>query len=204
MNEFLSEISPAEWALFLFFFIWGVIVGRRIWGARLVRQNTLTRDLATARTGIRDADASRAQLERDLAASRDQIRPLADEVERLRRDNARLQAATVAATPALAAASAAPAPLRSDVTDAARPGDVDDLRLLKGVGDKLLARLADLGIRDVRDMAALTPTEAARVDAALGPFEGRIARDQLIEQARLLADGRVAEFEARFGRLERP
>ena len=78
-----------------------------------------------------------------------------------------------------------------------------DLRLLKGVGDKLAARLADLGVRNTAEMAALSPVDAARIDGELGPFAGRIARDQLIDQARLLADGRVTEFEARYGRIER-
>ena len=72
---------------------------------------------------------------------------------------------------------------------------------LKGLGPKLAAALADHGITTVGQMAALTDDDAAALDAKLGPFEGRMARDRWQEQARFLAAGDRAGFEAVFGRL---
>ena len=42
---------------------------------------------------------------------------------------------------------------------------------------------------------------AAELDAELGPFRGRMARDRWLEQARFLAAGDRAGFESVFGRL---
>lgn len=193
LSDFFVSIPQGAWAMMLFFLILGVLIGRLIWGRALARNEQIAFELAQARSNADQAGSGRAQLERDLASTRDQVRPLADEVERLRRENAKLQTA----------AAAAPAAVRVTESASVPREDLTDLRLLKGVGDKMIARLRELRIEDNRDLASLNPDEASRVDSGLGPFEGRIARDQLIEQARLLVDGRVAEFEARYGRLER-
>ena len=39
------------------------------------------------------------------------------------------------------------------------------------------------------------------VSERLGPFQGRIAKDRVMEQADLLARGDVETFEERFGKL---
>lgn len=101
-------------------------------------------------------------------------------------------AAPMAASPA-AEASAAPA-------DATRPED-QPITLLKGLGPKLTQKLAEHGITTVGDMAALSEAQAQALDAQLGAFSGRMARDRWLEQARLLAAGDRAGFEAVFGRL---
>jgi predicted flap endonuclease-1-like 5' DNA nuclease len=81
-------------------------------------------------------------------------------------------------------------------------GDADaPVTLLKGLGPKVAARLAELGVTTVGQLAALTPAEAGALDADLGTFKGRMARDRWIEQARLLATGDRAGFEATFGKL---
>lgn len=196
-EAFFNSISPAMWSLIVFALLLGLVIGWLIWGRALARNQRIAFEMAQARASADEAALSRVRLEKDLAAARDQVRPLADEVERLRREVAR--ATTVAAS----ASAAASAPAAARPLAASESMDLNDLRLLKGVGDKLIARLNELGIMTVSDMAALDAAEAAEADARLGPFEGRIARDSLVEQARLLADGRVAEFEARFGRLER-
>lgn len=72
---------------------------------------------------------------------------------------------------------------------------------LKGLGAKLADKLAENGITTVGQLAALTDDEAAALDARLGPFTGRMARDRWQEQARFLAAGDVKGFEAVFGRL---
>lgn len=78
---------------------------------------------------------------------------------------------------------------------------VDDLTRIKGVGPKLSALLASLGITRFAQIAAWSDEDLARVDAQLGSFAGRPARDQWIEQARLLAGGDTAGYESRFGKL---
>lgn len=85
---------------------------------------------------------------------------------------------------------------------AAPAGDVDgDLTRLKGLGPKVAARLAELNITRVADLAALDDPQAADLDAQLGNFRGRMVRDKWIEQARLLNAGDIAGYEARFGKL---
>ena len=72
---------------------------------------------------------------------------------------------------------------------------------LKGLGPKVAAQLGALGVATVGEMAALSDGEAQRIDAQLGNFTGRMGRDRWIEQARLLAAGDKAGFEAVFGKL---
>lgn len=75
------------------------------------------------------------------------------------------------------------------------------LTTLKGLGPRAAAVLADEGIASVADLAALDDAAATALDARLGPLAGRIARDRWVEQARLLASGDTAGFEAAFGKL---
>lgn len=184
--EFLSTLPPAVWAMIVGAALLGLAIGWLVWGTALSKHQRIAFELAQSQVAATEAAERRRQLERELASARDQLRPLADEVERLRREVGR------AANRAEATAPVAMPPAAGAYTD---------LRLLKGVGDNLAARLAAEGVPDIPALAALEPEDAARVDAQLGEFAGRIARDQLDAQARLLDSGRVAEFEARFGRL---
>jgi predicted flap endonuclease-1-like 5' DNA nuclease len=77
----------------------------------------------------------------------------------------------------------------------------DDIRQLKGLGPKLAATLAELGITRVDQIAAMSPAELDALDARLGTFRGRPARDRWAEQARLLSTGDKAGYEAQFGKL---
>ncbi len=92
------------------------------------------------------------------------------------------------------AASPAPAPASTALGDG-------KVTMIKGLGPKVAARLAEHGITRVDQLAALSDDEAASLDAKLGNFSGRMARDRWIEQARLLAAGDRAGFEATFGKL---
>ncbi|MES3108070.1 hypothetical protein [Sphingomonas aurantiaca] len=72
---------------------------------------------------------------------------------------------------------------------------------LKGLGPKVATQLGALGVTTVGQMAALSESEAQSIDAQLGNFTGRMGRDRWVEQARLLAAGDKAGFEAIFGKL---
>jgi predicted flap endonuclease-1-like 5' DNA nuclease len=80
-------------------------------------------------------------------------------------------------------------------------GPPDNLQLLKGVGPKLAAQLNEFGITRFDQLAGLTGNEVALLDRRMGAFEGRIARDRLVEQACYLERGDKDGFEAKFGKL---
>ena len=90
-------------------------------------------------------------------------------------------------------------PARRGRPPKARPSDA--LTTLKGLGPKAAARLNALGVTRFEQVAGWTDEEAARIDAEMGPFRGRIVRDKWIEQAQHLAQGDRAGFEAKFGKL---
>lgn len=75
----------------------------------------------------------------------------------------------------------------------------DDLKRIKGVGPKLAALLGELGITRFDQIAAWSEADIDRIDAQLGRFQGRIRRDQWIEQAKLLATGDEKAFSEIFG-----
>ena len=76
-----------------------------------------------------------------------------------------------------------------------------DLTQIKGLGPKLAATLAEHGVTRVDQIAGLSQGDADALDAKLGTFRGRMARDRWIEQAKLLAAGDRAGYEAVFGKL---
>jgi predicted flap endonuclease-1-like 5' DNA nuclease len=108
--------------------------------------------------------------------------------------------AGVADEVATAATDVAGEVLGVDVVRAAA-GPADDLRKLKGVGPKFVARLNELGIVRFDQLAGLNANEAAHLDERMGPFQGRLAKDRVIEQADLLARGDIETFEEKFGKL---
>jgi len=77
----------------------------------------------------------------------------------------------------------------------------DELTRLKGVGPKLAALLNEEGITRYEQLASLDERKLAALDERLGAFKGRLTRDRVVEQARLLASGDTEEYEARFGKL---
>ncbi|WP_340265629.1 hypothetical protein [Sphingobium mellinum] len=94
---------------------------------------------------------------------------------------------------------AEPIPVSPAVT--APPEPSDDLLKLKGVGPKLSQLLIELGVTRYAQIAEWTDADIAAIDARLGNFKGRPARDQWVDQARYLAAGDTAGFEARYGKL---
>jgi predicted flap endonuclease-1-like 5' DNA nuclease len=80
-------------------------------------------------------------------------------------------------------------------------GPPNDLQMLKGVGPRLAAQLNAFGIIRFDQIAGLSANEVALLDARMGAFSGRIARDRLVEQACYLARDDRDGFEAKFGKL---
>ena len=84
---------------------------------------------------------------------------------------------------------------------AAATAKADNLQLLKGVGPKMVALLNGLGVTSFRQIADWTAADVAAIDPQLGAFQGRIARDDIVDQAGYLARGDKAGFEAKYGAL---
>lgn len=103
----------------------------------------------------------------------------------------------VASEPA-AAAEPAPEPAAAPAPAASA---ADNLQLLKGVGPKMVGLLGGLGVTRFEQIAAWTDSDIARIDPQLGAFQGRIARDNIVDQAGYLARGDKAGFEAKYGAL---
>jgi len=176
----------------------GLFLGRLIWGGRARRLAGATDSVANAAvTAAARTQADAAQ--RELAASQAAMRPLADEIDRLKRDLAKAKRPVQAPLPGIVAL-APMAPMAALEPLTANPA-TPDIRRLKGVGDKFAAALDTLGLGSIDRLARLTPDEATDADTRLGAFNGRVARDRLVEQAALIDEGRMTEYEARFGKL---
>lgn len=164
--------------------IFGLMIGLAI-RAPLKRKSAVLQERNDGLTRERDtAQAERDRLAVELKAREAQIRPLADEVDKLRRDFARARGTATAATPA-----------------EVRNVDPLNLHQLKGVGPKFADRLAAAGITRLDQIAGWSNADCAVMDAQMGDFRGRIAGDRLVEQAVLLNEGRYTEYETLFGKL---
>ncbi|MCB1411047.1 MAG: NADH-quinone oxidoreductase subunit E [Rhodobacteraceae bacterium] len=86
---------------------------------------------------------------------------------------------------------------RPAALEAARNGQADDLKRIKGIGPKLEQLCNSLGFFHFDQIAAWTAQEVAWVDANLEGFKGRVTRDEWVEQARQLAAGGETEFSKR-------
>ena len=109
--------------------------------------------------------------------------------------------AAAAASEVTAARETGEATEAAAVAPAAPPAAGDDLTRLKGLGPKLSARLAELGVVSYAQIAGWSEADIAAVDAQLGSFAGRATRDNWVEQAGFLARGDHAGYEAKFGKL---
>lgn len=70
-------------------------------------------------------------------------------------------------------------------TEAGGPAAAIPVTEITGIGPAMQTRLAEAGITDARQIAALTEEEATALDEQLG-LGGRIARDGWVEQAKAL------------------
>ena len=103
--------------------------------------------------------------------------------------------------PAAEPIPAEPIPASPAIAATADDAAPDDLLRLKGVGPKLKALLIDLGVTRYAQTAAWSDADIAAIDARLGNFKGRPVRDQWVDQAKYLAAGDTAGFEAKYGKL---
>lgn len=109
----------------------------------------------------------------------------------------------VVAAPVVAAAAAAPLAAvgkmeRPKGIAGARGGKADNLQRISGVGPKNEKVLHGLGFFHFDQIAAWTSEQVNWVDDHL-KFNGRIKREEWIRQARLLAEGKEAEFTKLYG-----
>ncbi|MBZ9866045.1 proton-conducting membrane transporter [Mesorhizobium sp. CA15] len=103
-------------------------------------------------------------------------------------------ATKTAAAPKPAAKAAAP---KKAAAPAAAPGKADNLRRLIGIGPVNERLLKGQGVTTYAQIAAWTAADVKRIEEVLN-FDGRIAREKWIEQAKLLAAGNEAEFARQF------
>ena len=214
MNDQMASPTPAsvlnagqDWLTLPFGLIaLGIVAALLIlwWGARLASQRRQGREDLEERGETVDS-APAAPVLRTQPPVAPSPPPIAD---------AELPASPPAAEPvrepapladepiaAAAAMDASPASVAASGPASVSVEEADDFTRMKGVGPKLADRLRALGITRFAQLAALSPDDAAALDAQLGNFQGRLQRDRWIEQARFLAAGDTAGYEAQFGRL---
>lgn len=97
----------------------------------------------------------------------------------------------------------APAPARAPAPAPAptpASAESDDLTQIKGLGPRISARLGDAGVTRFAEIAAWSDADIAAWDERMN-FKGRVQRDRWVDQARMLAAGDTAAYEAEFGKL---
>ncbi len=83
-----------------------------------------------------------------------------------------------------------------------RPAEIDDLKLVSGIGPKIEGILHELGIFKFAQIGKWKKTERDWVDGYLR-FKGRIDRDDWVKQAKALAKGGRDEYVKQFGKEPR-
>jgi NADH-quinone oxidoreductase subunit E len=197
---------PLDLTTLIIGFLPGLLVGLGIGWTRFRNAGALETLQGERDSLLEQANSLRleaAEARQAAAAARDQVRPLADELDRLKKE----KAARKAVAPEAEAKGednvvAGWKPGRKLPTFMDAPiGPTDDLSMMKGVGPRLAARLREIGVFYFAQIADWSPEEVKLVDAKLDQFRGRIEKERMIEQAKLLAAGRITEYEARFGKL---
>ncbi|MHA6688110.1 proton-conducting membrane transporter [Mesorhizobium sp. A556] len=194
-------------------FLLGLVVGWFLWGRQRGELNDLRGSLDNTRSE-RDrlkADANRlgGELEACGSARADLERQLSE--ARAKPSPAALISAPIAAATSLpstapkgpvASAPAKPAKVKSAKTVSAKPKAAkstgkDILRRLIGIGPVNERRLNEHGTTTFAQIAAWTAADIRSVEDYL-QFDGRIKREQWVQQAKLLAAGNEKEFARRF------
>ncbi len=111
-------------------------------------------------------------------------------------------AETVAAAGAASPVRVEDAPQAARQAAAADPeAPPEDLQRIQGIDAATASALKQLGVRSYAEIAAFTPAEVRRISAAL-LLDGRIGRENWIEQAEVLARGGETQFARRRARGE--
>ncbi len=205
----MSSITTAQLIMIAVFAV--VVIFGIWWGMKLKRER-LASDATTKerREAVEDAVSSGVSAPATLAAPPvapppPPLSPSPVEEPVIAVEPPAVEEPPIADEPIAAAAAydANPATLAADIianTPVAEPL-AGNITQLKGLGPKLATQLAELGITRVDQIAAMSAAEIAELDAKLGAFKGRIARDRWVEQAKLLSAGDRAAYEAEFGKL---
>lgn len=173
----MIELVTANWWLFLIALLIGILVAWWIFVA-----SRRTKVQRTSRQDVLDEGADRAK--RNQALIEPIVTPSAETP---------IEPSTV--VPGGGAEIVMPEP------EFAPAAEKDDLKRLKGVGPKLEKLLNELGVTSFAQIAAWSESDIERIDARLGTFQGRIRRDNWIEQAKFLAAGDLSGFQGKFGNL---
>lgn len=149
------------WLWILAGFLVGVWTGWWIWARTAPPVTVDSSTVARLRAELDSCASALARSDSDLAAAGNRIKAL---------------------EASLAAAGTPVKPLFLAAPD----GEPDDLTVIHGIGPRLATLLGDIGIFHFRQIAEWTTDDVAQVDAKLGAFKGRIARDNWILQAAAL------------------
>ena len=178
----MMDMIEANWPLLLAAFLIGLLVAWFVWRAS-------RRTRVTGETGdVLDEGATPAARNQALIDAPARVEPTPVSVGIDQPEP--VQPHVAAARTSIAEPLSAP------------PTGESPLLRIKGIGPKLAARLGELGVTDIAQIAAWDEAEAKRIDAQLGRFEGRVFRDDWMAQARALENGDTGEYESRFGRLD--
>lgn len=198
----MSELVQANWVLFLIALAIGILVAWWIFVASRRTKVELTRE-----EGAEAGPAKRNQALIDAPPAAAAPPPAAPAPD----FSVEAAAAELAPATPIGMAGAGEALLAGGSLAGEAPAEPEpmfepapatsELLRIKGLGPKLVDQLAALGVTRLDQVAAWDEAEIDRIDAQLGRFQGRIRRDDWPAQARLLAGGDVAAYEARFGRL---
>ena len=85
---------------------------------------------------------------------------------------------------------------KPQVLSAPRGGKKDNLKLIRGIGVKIEQALNEQGIYHFDQSAGWSEENIKWVDENIA-FPGRVKREQWVEQAKLLAEGKRTEFSQR-------
>ena len=210
----MMELIEANWPLLVLALLVGLAIAW--WLFVGTRRTTVTRDEDTGEAGDTGAKRNQALIDAPAAAASEIAQDSAHgeemaEVSPGPTSAAANSNATAHAGEQADAEAGAPGSAREALqemrdappppAEAAPSGDGDDLTRIKGLGPKLKATLAELGVTRFDQIAGWSEADIDRVDAQLGRFQGRIRRDDWVEQARLLGSGDEAGYEGKFGKL---
>lgn len=205
----MAELVQANWVFIVLALLIGLVVA---WWVFAANRKTRVED-----AGDQSAAPGRAQRNAALIDAP----PAATAARNTLDDTEDLQQARSAASPgptsaaantqevahATAAADAEAGPQITPTTAANAPqaapaavGSAGELTQIKGLGPKLEAQLAGLGVTRLEQIASWNEAEIDRIDSQLGRFQGRIRRDDWQGQARLLIAGDRAAYEGKFGK----